>query len=372
MRILIISPTPRAGTPQYCHALAGAIAARGHDVTVLTSLGYEFAGRARAYRVLEVFDRFRPRPVRIARLLWRLLTERPDIVHFIGAQHPGIYLRLSGLLRRATRAPQVFSPLDVYSNRNAPGERAVFTRLYARMAHVFANTRRQAGMVGELFAYPDDRVTVQPIPDLTGAARDAVPEPPPEVAPGDRLILCFGLIEERKGIPVLVEAFERVAEQVPSARLAIVGPAHMDVSGLRDRIGALTARARVTLRPDYASFEAMAGYFRAARVVVLPYVSGWTSGALAAAFGFGRPVVGTTVDAIAEVVRDGENGLLVPPGDAGALAGALVRVLTDDALADRLAEGGAATSRATSWEEKAAETEAVYLRVLGRAPEPAG
>jgi len=51
----------------------------------------------------------------------------------------------------------------------------------------------------------------------------------------------------------------------------------------------------------------------------------------------GRPVVGTRGGGIEDLVRDGENGLLVPPDDPEALAGALVRVLSDRALAERLA-----------------------------------
>ncbi|MFN2627197.1 MAG: glycosyltransferase, partial [Gaiellaceae bacterium] len=61
------------------------------------------------------------------------------------------------------------------------------------------------------------------------------------------------------------------------------------------------------------------------------------------AFCRGRPVVGSRAGGIPDVVEDGVNGLLVPPGDPHALAAALVRVLSDRILAERLGAGAAAS-----------------------------
>lgn len=65
------------------------------------------------------------------------------------------------------------------------------------------------------------------------------------------------------------------------------------------------------------------------------------------AFARGRAVVGSRAGGIPDIVEDGVSGLLVPPGDAAALADALVRVLSDRKLAQRLADGAAA--RAPRW-----------------------
>jgi glycosyltransferase involved in cell wall biosynthesis len=67
------------------------------------------------------------------------------------------------------------------------------------------------------------------------------------------------------------------------------------------------------------------------------------------AFSRGRPVVGSAVGGIPDIVQDGHNGLLVPPGDADALGDALVRVLSDAALAERLAAGALADRERFQW-----------------------
>ncbi len=81
LRIMFIAPAPRAGTVQYTHNLANALAERGHRVTLVTGLGFELADYPRRYRALEVFDRYRPRPGRLVKLLWHCLTFRPQIIH---------------------------------------------------------------------------------------------------------------------------------------------------------------------------------------------------------------------------------------------------------------------------------------------------
>jgi 2-deoxystreptamine N-acetyl-D-glucosaminyltransferase/2-deoxystreptamine glucosyltransferase len=83
----------------------------------------------------------------------------------------------------------------------------------------------------------------------------------------------------------------------------------------------------------------------------------------------GLPVVATDVGGIPEVVRHGETGLLVPPGDVAALAAALDRVVADPVLRARLADGARRRSQQYSWPVLAARVSAVYRR--GRAGDAA-
>lgn len=364
MKVLFFSPTPNAGTPQYCHALACALSELGHEVTLLTSLGYEFTDKAPPYRVLEVIDRYRLRPVRLMKFITYLLREQPEIVHFFGAQRPKTYLMLAKFLRLLGRMPFVYSPLDVFSNWENEDEQEVFTSLYGLMAHSFTDNSVQMKKTQELFGVPDDRISAFPMPDISAPMRDVTPEPV-QGLPGDApLVLCFGLIHPRKGIDVLIDSFPEVLRAVPKARLAIVGRPDCDVEPYHDRLRALGIVDRVEINADYVSFEAMAGYFNRARVVALPYVVGWTSGALVTAFGYGRPVVATRIDAMVDMVVEGENGLLVTPGDASDLARGLIEVLQDDALQARLSEGAVRTDAANTWLAKAQDAEEKYRAVL--------
>jgi glycosyltransferase involved in cell wall biosynthesis len=93
----------------------------------------------------------------------------------------------------------------------------------------------------------------------------------------------------------------------------------------------------------------IATYFAAADVVLAPYRTEAQSGVALTAFHFGRPVIASTVGGLPEIVRDGENGLLVPPDDANALAAAIDRFFQSDrATMERRA---AESARMVSWEE---------------------
>jgi glycosyltransferase involved in cell wall biosynthesis len=146
--------------------------------------------------------------------------------------------------------------------------------------------------------------------------------------------------------------------------LLIVGKPLMDIAPLERQVAELGLQERVRLVPRYVSFAEMAGYFTAARLLVLPYESGWNSGVLASAFGFGKPVVATRVGGFDEVVDDEQTGLLVPPKDPPALAQAIIRLLRDDALYTRMVENVQRAAGEISWEVIARMTDERYMGVL--------
>jgi glycosyltransferase involved in cell wall biosynthesis len=85
----------------------------------------------------------------------------------------------------------------------------------------------------------------------------------------------------------------------------------------------------------------------------------------------GTPVIATAVPGLQDSVRDGETGLLVPPRDEAALAAAMVRVLGDAALRERLARGAREWAARFSWDAAAAEVGQALDQVCGRAPRSA-
>lgn len=365
LRILFIAPAPRAGTVQYTHNLANALVERGHCVTLVTGIGFELADYPRKYTALEVFDRYRPRPLRLCRFLWHCVTFRPQIIHLQGAQHPALYILLWAMLRLLGRASFVYTPQDVLPNSLRPYHIRAFRFLYARMRHVFLNAKQNEPLVVENFAVPRERITVLPIADLTAFVREHVPAERPDIPVGSRVVLCFGLIEPRKGIHTLLSAAPEFLRQVPEALLVIVGKPLMDITPLQHQLTELGLQTRVRLVPQYVSFAQMAGYFTAARLLVLPYENGWNSGVLASAFGFGKPVVATRVGGFDEVVTDESTGLLVPPKDPAVLAQAIVRLLRDEALYARMVANVQAAAGDISWEAIARITEGRYVDVLG-------
>jgi glycosyltransferase involved in cell wall biosynthesis len=116
------------------------------------------------------------------------------------------------------------------------------------------------------------------------------------------------------------------------------------------------------------SEQEVAQLLASATVVVLPYTDATQSGVLAAAYALGTPVVATTVGSFPEFVRDGVSGLLVPPNDPEALAGAIRRVLLDPVLRDRLSRGADKLARTVlSWGEVVGHHFELYTDIVGKA-----
>jgi glycosyltransferase involved in cell wall biosynthesis len=153
----------------------------------------------------------------------------------------------------------------------------------------------------------------------------AAPNLPPPAAPPDnagysnRTILFVGIDWERKGGPLLVEAFRRVLESLPDARLIIAGcsPAidarNVEIAG---RVP-LPEVSRLLLRSS---------------VLALPSLREPQGVNAMEALMHGIPVVASRIGALPEMVEDGRTGRIVPPGDSAALAAALIELLSAPAL----------------------------------------
>jgi glycosyltransferase involved in cell wall biosynthesis len=186
---------------------------------------------------------------------------------------------------------------------------------------------------------------------------------PSEPLPERPRALFVGVLERYKAFDTLAGAWRDAASRVPDAVLHIVGD-----GSLRDRAGALVeALPGQTEWTERLAAEEVAQAMDAAWLVCLPSRSeGLPRVALEAACR-GRAIVGGNRAGIPDVVRDGENGLLVDPDDVTGLAEALVRILSDRQLAERL--GAEARRTGEEWgvtpTEYAAKVRALVDGVLG-------
>lgn len=151
---------------------------------------------------------------------------------------------------------------------------------------------------------------------------------PPAPLPERSGALFVGVLERYKNVDGLAEAWRRAAPRLPGVELRIVGDGTM-----RSAVRGLPQSSWTPSLPRAEVARAM----DAATVLALPSRSEGMGRVLIEALLRGRPIVATRVGGIRELVEDGVNGLLVPPGDMEALADALVSVLSDRALAERLA-----------------------------------
>jgi glycosyltransferase involved in cell wall biosynthesis len=169
-------------------------------------------------------------------------------------------------------------------------------------------------------------------------------------------VLYAGQLYPWKGVDVLVEA----VAAVPSARLVILG----GIEGEADtrRIRALADRHRLGGRlemPGLVPQARVADELARAAVVAVPFLrTGMTERhtsplKIFEAMAAGRPIVASDLPSSREVLIDGENALLVPPGDAAALAAALRRLLAGGDLARHLAGAAWAAAPRYSWDARA-------------------
>lgn len=176
-----------------------------------------------------------------------------------------------------------------------------------------------------------------------------------------RVVAVVGRLTGQKGHRYLVEAVPRVVAAVPEARFVIAGRGELE-GALREQAAALGVADKVV----FAGFRGDAeNVYAMSDVVVLPSLFEGLPLTVAEAQAMGRPVVATNVSGTPEVVLDGESGLLVEPRDVAALGDALVRVLSDRALACRMGQRGREHVRAEfSLERQVRLTEAVYREAV--------
>ncbi|MBI4865121.1 MAG: glycosyltransferase [Candidatus Riflebacteria bacterium] len=139
---------------------------------------------------------------------------------------------------------------------------------------------------------------------------------------GSRVLLFFGLIRAYKGVRTLLTAFARLAGD-PELELVVAGECYEPEGEYRRLIEELGIVSRVRFVNRFIPNEEVAPYFAACDLVVLPYHTASQSGVVQIAYAMERPVLATRVGGLPEVIFEGETGLLVPPLDADALAGAV-------------------------------------------------
>lgn len=176
-------------------------------------------------------------------------------------------------------------------------------------------------------------------------------------------LLFFGRIETYKGLGHLLDAIAIVRARHHRVTLTIAGTGH-DLARHRQRIA---SDPGCTLIERFIPADQIAPLFAATQIVVMPYEDATQSGVAALAARFGRPVVATDVGSVGELVRNGENGLLVPPRDPAAFATAIERLIVEPGLAAACAAHArhrAATD--LSWPAIASQTARVYEAAIRR------
>lgn len=269
---------------------------------------------------------------RLARQLRRL---RAEVVHVV--DHRGLVLAAIPARLAGARLVWHVQALDTTAWLN---------RLGARIAHeVVVPTTAVLRQMPHLAAARSLRAISNIVPDH---ARRSTPA----ALTAEPVIVTTARLHPDKGLDVLIDALATVRRSAGGARVRIIGPTQEGFEHLPGELEQQSRRVGVddaiellgfVARPDEVVAAARC-YVQPARerTEILPL-------AILEAMAAGIPVVATDVGGVAAIVRDGETGLLVPPEDPTALATAVLRILCDDALAERLRQGAFAFVRDRSF-----------------------
>jgi phosphatidylinositol alpha-mannosyltransferase len=173
-------------------------------------------------------------------------------------------------------------------------------------------------------------------------------------------VLFVSRLEPRKGFMVALRAFEILQERVTDVRFVAAGD-----GSERTAVEQLPPAVRdKVLMLGSVPNDQLPRYHAAADVFVAPATGRESFGyILVEAMASGLPVVASRIPGYDEVVREGVDGLLVPPSNPPALATALERVLGDPDMARRFGESGRKRAGEFSWDRIAARLEPIYRRV---------
>ena len=367
MRIAVVSPyswSHPGGVTRHIDALTAELLAAGHEVRVFApfdgdprsapdwlislggTVGLPFNGAV---------SRLALTPFAASTLRRELRAGGFDVVHVHEPVAP-----LGGWLSVAVANAPLVGTFHTYSRNVLPhavaalwGSRRNMNRLRVRIA-----VSEAAAWTGRRFFGGEYRI----IPNGVTLPPGGAPAPRRR-APGEPLEIAFvGQAVERKGLPVLLRAFEAVREQVP-ARLSVIGVDTEALAPLLADPRGVRALGRVDDAEKHAALDA-------ADVLCAPSLGGESFGmVLTEAFASGTPVVASDIAGYRDVVEHGGDGVLVPPGDALALAETLHDLALDPTRLERLGERAGRSAERYAWPRVAAKVLDAYDDAIA-VPEP--
>lgn len=238
-------------------------------------------------------------------------------------------------------------------------QRRIMEGLIARSNRLVVMAEKGRQILSDTYGVPSDQIELIPhgIPDkpllAASAAKSALG------VDGRQVLLTFGLLSPNKGIEVMIEALPAIARQCPDILYLVVGATHPNLRRhegeryrhrLQERANALGVGHNVRFVDRFLELPQLLDFIAAADIYITPYLNEAqiTSGALAYAFGLGKPVVSSPYWYARELLGD-QRGLLVPFGHIDGFARAVNLLLGDSVLRKQLEARAEAIGRGMRW-----------------------
>ena len=300
-------------------------------------------------------------PLRLVKFIRALTRDRIDLCH-INLSVRGSTLRklIFGWICRRLGCPYVIhlhgsTYREFFEHLPAPAK-TIVQRFFRNAAGVIVLGTVWRDYVVSAIGVEPERITVLPNAvagpvTFSAAQNDDVPR-----------ILFLGRLGERKGVPELIEALASPQMRALSWTATLAGDG--DIARFRSQANALALADRVAF-PGWVDPEQAAHLLQASHILVLPSHAENLPLSMLEAMAYGLCPIVTPVGAIPDVIKDGGNGILVPVGDAAALASALAGIVGQPEKRRRLAAKARADFQANyDIRDYRKKLEAIYLDVL--------
>ena len=386
MKILMLSweypPRIVGGLSRHVYWLSRSIAELGHRVIVgtLSNNANETIDKLYNLTIIRVNPYKIPSPdfiswvhqfnQTILERVVELVDPDIDVVH----AHDWLVARASIMLKHLYRKPLIATIHSTeYGRRN--GLHNVFERhiheiewfLTYEAWNVIVCSNYMRGEIRRIFATPSDKIHVIPngVNPIKKMNRDEVVKVLKKynIPLNKKIVLFVGRLVYEKGAHILVEAIPRITRIIDDVFFVFVGTGPMKEQLVRRSIE--LGINHKTAFTGFVSDNDLHAFYNAAYLAVFPSLYEPFGIVALEAMSVGKPVIVSNTGGLSEIVEHGKNGLKTPPGDTEALADAIIELLLDPGMAERLGRAGYnMVYEKYTWSRVAEQTLKVYERVL--------
>lgn len=341
MKVLMVTewhPLTIGGVQKHVYELSKHLIERGFDVQILTKMSKKTLNTHQTTPPIIEVDSITPfqnilTPPNLSKIKEAITQYSPDVIHVHHAFTPTPLLTL--YIAEKMGMPKILT------NHSAAGNSTnsiltlmsckglMFLRYFiAKADRVISVSKCAATFIENLLGNDVESII---IPNGVNVHRFH----PPKNEVDTSLVLFVGRLVHRKGVHVLIKAFSRVVEEEAEAKLLIAGEGYMKPF-LQMRVKQLKLEGKIKFLGKISE-EKLANVYRSSRIVVIPSLYRESFGMVALeAMASGRPIIATRVGGLPEIIQDGKNGFLTPPGDHEKLAEKIVQLLSNPKMANEM------------------------------------
>jgi glycosyltransferase involved in cell wall biosynthesis len=381
MNVFVVEPRGSGGMIHYAYQLCKALSEHDTAVTLVTANNYEMDGLPHNFQVIKLMNLWgRDNPISAAvshrwiqataRKIYRsirrvfrgiklflqwikltnyLLKQRPDIVQFGAIEFPFESVFLRYLKARGLILSQIcheFEPRERGAGFLVRLNNSLLKNVFGAFSIMFFHSKSNEERFSKLYPEISDAHFVV-IPMGNGQIFPVTTDPlrmkesllkKYNFNAKNPIVLFFGNITPSKGVPDLLQAFEKVHNQNTHTRLVIAGMPlkYINMNELFELASALEIQHVTKFEARYLPMDEVGPLIELARVVVFPYISSTQSASIQAAYAFGKPVVATRVGGLPDVVDEGMSGFLVEPNSPEEMAQAILKIINNPILAEKM------------------------------------